>query len=100
MNRLKFFVTVFSMFAVLAFLQAPSSQAATESVGGGVWNFGCDTGVWAYSDYLHNSRPHSATVTWHGDTSRSVAGARVWAQSGLAGFFWDTPRPQYFWDSW
>lgn len=50
MNRLKFFVTVFSMFAVSAFLQAPSSQAATESVGGGVWNVGCDIEVWADSD--------------------------------------------------
>lgn len=44
------FVTFFSISTVLAFLQAPSSQAATESVGGGVWNVGCDIEVWADSD--------------------------------------------------
>ena len=53
-------------------------------VGGGQWNYGVGwTGTFGYSDYLHSTRSHTATVKHGGRISKDREDPEVWAQATL-----------------
>ena len=59
------------------------SAVMAASVGGGTWNYGVGlTGTFGYSDYLHNSKTHSASVgRTKSDCNKVTKTKGVWAQS-------------------
>lgn len=67
---------------VLATGGASVVQAATEYPDGGTWNYGVGA-TGSYSDYLHNTKTHTATVSKGNDKSHSQKGPREWAKARL-----------------
>jgi len=61
-----------------------TTNALAVWVDGGQWNYGVGwTGTFGYSDYLHPTRSHTATVRHGGRISKDRQGPRVWAQASL-----------------
>ena len=53
-------------------------------VGGGQWNYGVGwTGTFGYSDYLHSTRSHTATVRHGSRISKDRESPEVWTQASL-----------------
>jgi lactococcin 972 family bacteriocin len=75
-------------------IAAPTAAfAASETVGGGTWNWGNTVGH-NYSDYLHSGVRHSSTVICGDNTERAVAAAGKWSNASLTaisgcGFYWN-----------
>lgn len=92
MNRMKRAVTAIAIAVPL--VAAPTAAfAASDSVGGGEWNWGNILGH-NYSDYLHSGARHSSTVICADHTSRAVAAAGDWSNASLTalsgcGFYWN-----------
>ena len=61
-----------------------TTNALAVWVDGGQWNYRVGwTGTFGYSDYLHSTRSHTATVK-HGDRiSKDREDPEVWAQASL-----------------
>lgn len=63
---------------------AVSGSALAASVGGGTWNYGVGwSGTFGYSDYLHNTKKHSASVENGSTVVRVTQGKGTWAQASL-----------------
>ena len=61
-----------------------TTNALAEWVDGGQWNYGVGwTGTFGYSDYLHSTRSHTATVKHGGRISKDREDPEVWAQASL-----------------
>ena len=61
-----------------------TTNALAEWVDGGQWNYGVGwTGTFGYSDYLHSTRSHTATVKHGGRISKDREDSEVWAQASL-----------------
>ena len=61
-----------------------NTNALAEWVDGGQWNYGVGwTGTFGYSDYLHSTRSHTATVKHGGRISKDREDPEVWAQASL-----------------
>ena len=61
-----------------------TTNALAEWVDGGQWNYGVGwTGTFGYSDYLHSTRSHTATVKNGGRISKDREDPEVWAQASL-----------------
>lgn len=56
-------------------------------VDGGQWNYGVGwSGNFGYSDYLHSTRYHTATVRHGGRTSKDYAKPEAWARASSPRF--------------
>lgn len=56
-------------------------------VDGGQWNYGVGwSGNFGYSDYLHSTRSHTATVKDGNKFSKDRAEAEVWARASIFKF--------------
>ncbi|EGO5014717.1 lactococcin 972 family bacteriocin [Enterococcus faecalis] len=76
-------IVVFALsLIVLATGGASVVQAATEYPDGGTWNYGVGA-TGSYSDYLHNTKAHSATVSKGDDKSSQSAKKGSWAKARL-----------------
>ena len=61
-----------------------TTNALAEWVDGGQWNYGVGwTGTFGYSDYLHSTRSHTATVKHGGRISKDREDPEVWAKASL-----------------
>ena len=61
-----------------------TTNALAEWVDGGQWNYGVGwTGTFGYSDYLHSTRSHTATVKHGGRISKDREDPEVWAKAAL-----------------
>ena len=61
-----------------------TTNALAEWVDGGQWNYGVGwTGTFGYSDYLHSTWSHTATVKHGGRISKDREDPEVWAQASL-----------------
>jgi len=81
MNKMKRFVVLLLACATIA-NSALIVSAATSYPDGGTWNYGVGiTG--SYSDYLHNTKEHSATVKKGSEVDSHKVGATKWAKSRL-----------------
>ena len=61
-----------------------TTNALAELVDGGQWNYGVGwTGTFGYSDYLHSTRSHTATVRHGSRISKDREDPEVWAQASL-----------------
>lgn len=82
MKSAKKLMTAFAVTAGLLGTGVGSAVMAA-SVGGGTWNYGVGlTGTFGYSDYLHNSKTHSASVgRTKSDCNKVTKTKGVWAQS-------------------
>ena len=61
-----------------------TTNALAVWVDGGQWNYGVGwTGTVGYSDYLHSTRSHTATVKHGGRISKDREDPEVWAQASL-----------------
>lgn len=61
-----------------------TTNALAVWVEGGQWNYGVGwTGTFGYSDYLHSTRSHTATVRHGGRTSKDYAKPEAWARASL-----------------
>ncbi|MGW6356609.1 lactococcin 972 family bacteriocin [Streptomyces sp. NPDC055092] len=67
----------------------PLSVTTTKSKGGGTWSYGTrrdGTYKGCYSNYIHPSKKHSATIAISDVTDKDVRGADIWARAyGKAG---------------
>lgn len=70
-------------------------SAATEYPDGGTWNYGVGA-TGSYSDYLHNSKQHSATVTKGRQRSYSEQPPTKWAKARL----FEYSGCEFFYNSW
>ncbi|MEU9356303.1 lactococcin 972 family bacteriocin [Streptomyces griseoloalbus] len=64
--------------------QQGSGPMARASVGGGTWNYGTSaalTGKNCYSNYIHPSVKHSASVAMASQTDKDIQNADVWAKA-------------------
>ncbi|ALO94523.1 lactococcin 972 family bacteriocin [Streptomyces olivaceoviridis] len=74
-------------WGVASFPAGVSSDLLTTqaSVGGGTWNYGtvADDGVFkgCYSNYIHPTKKHSASVAIASATDKDIQGADVWAKA-------------------
>lgn len=91
-----------------AFLRGPNGEVPTEwgvssfpmnssskeivtpqaSVGGGTWNYGtaADGALKrCYSNYIHPTKKHSASVAMGGATDKDIQNADIWANAWLTG---------------
>ncbi len=61
---------------------------ASKSVGGGTWNYGT-VAVWngkkCYSNYIHPTKKHSASVAFAGATDKDIRSADIWANAWITG---------------
>lgn len=62
--------------------KSDKNTTAVENVGGGTWSYGRE-GTHCWSNYVHNSKKHSATVVWGSRDNKSFADATKWARSSL-----------------
>ena len=61
-----------------------TTNALAVWVDGGQWNYGVGwTGTFGYSDYLHSTRSHTATVKHGGRISKDREDPEVWAKAAL-----------------
>ena len=61
-----------------------TTNALAVWVEGGQWNYGVGwTGTFGYSDYLHSTRSHTATVKHGGRISKDREDPEVWAKAAL-----------------
>lgn len=61
-----------------------TTNALAVQVDGGQWNYGVGwTGTFGYSDYLHSTRSHTATVKHGGRISKDREDPEVWAKASL-----------------
>ena len=61
-----------------------TTNALAVWVDGGQWNYGVGwTGTFGYSDYLHSTRSHTATVKDGGRISKDREDPEVWAKASL-----------------
>ena len=61
-----------------------TTNALAVWVDGGQWNYGVGwTGTFGYSDYLHSTRSHTATVKHGGRISKDREDPEVWATAAL-----------------
>ena len=61
-----------------------TTNALAVWVDGGQWNYGVGwTETFGYSDYLHSTRSHTATVKHGGRISKDREDPEVWAQASL-----------------
>ena len=61
-----------------------TTNALAVWVDGGQWNYGVGwTGTFGYSDYLHSTRSHTATVKHGGRISKDREDPEGWAQASL-----------------
>ena len=61
-----------------------TTNALAVWVDGGQWNYGVGwTGTFGYSDYLHSTRSHTATVKHGGRISKDREDPEVWAKASL-----------------
>ena len=61
-----------------------TTNALAVWVEGGQWNYGVGwTGSFGYSDYLHSTRSHTATVKHGGRISKDREDPEVWAKAAL-----------------
>ncbi|MCE4945303.1 lactococcin 972 family bacteriocin [Streptomyces albulus] len=61
-----------------------SGPLARVSVGGGTWNYGTSKdGLYkkCYSNYIHTTKKHSASVAIGSKTNKDVKGPDVWANA-------------------
>lgn len=64
------------------------SPTASKNVGGGTWNYGTTVewnGKGCYSNYIHRTKKHSATVAIAGGTDKDIQNADIWAKAWLVG---------------
>lgn len=64
--------------------KSDSSTTVVENVGGGTWSYGRE-GTYCWSNYVHNSKRHSATVIWGSRDTKVFANATLWARASLTG---------------
>ena len=61
-----------------------TTNALAVWVEGGQWNYGVGwTGTFGYSDYLHSTRSHTATVKHGGRIFKDREDPEVWAKAAL-----------------
>ena len=61
-----------------------TTNALAVWVDGGQWDYGVGwTGTFGYSDYLHSTRSHTATVKHGGRISKDREDPEVWAKASL-----------------
>ncbi|SCD99707.1 bacteriocin, lactococcin 972 family [Streptomyces sp. ScaeMP-e83] len=59
---------------------------ASKQVGGGTWNYGTAaavTGTKCYSNYIHPTKKHSASVAKAGGTDKDIRNADIWAKASI-----------------
>lgn len=65
--------------------------ATTEKVGGGTWTYGRTAAAWpkdkCFSNYVHNSVYHSATVIFNDGTSKRFADPSLYAKASVTKHF-------------
>lgn len=83
MKKVKHVLMSFSVIVVL--LLPVFTYAATQYVDGGQWNYGlCISKLCGYSDYYHDTKTHSSTVTHPtAGSNKSEAGPGQWSQAKL-----------------
>lgn len=83
-----------TQWGVAAIPAAPAGKAtassitplASESVGGGTWNYGtraATTGTTCYSNYIHPTKKHSATAVKAGYTDKDIREKDIWAKASI-----------------
>ncbi|MDR1522104.1 MAG: lactococcin 972 family bacteriocin [Streptococcaceae bacterium] len=95
---MKKFKIIFGIAAILCSF-AFSTYVLAVSVGGGEWNYGVGwSGNFGFSDYLHGSKQHSASVKRGDVLQRAESAPGVWAQAKL--FHFPPTRMEFFWNAW
>ncbi|MFI0815475.1 lactococcin 972 family bacteriocin [Streptomyces sp. NPDC021115] len=64
--------------------EGSATPLGSKKVGGGTWSYGTGTdGAYkgCYSDYIHPSKKHSASIAIGGNTDKDVREADVWAKA-------------------
>ncbi|MFE3764287.1 lactococcin 972 family bacteriocin [Streptomyces sp. NPDC059104] len=73
-------------YKVDASAKSSIAPIANASVGGGTWNYGTAAewnGKKCYSNYIHPSKKHSASVAFAGGTDKDIQEADIWAGAWL-----------------